>query len=156
MIEIPLSLEQIMQNLIFPTLHPAPPNPPLADYLGRIQTHRGGRWDTLRLVYTNNILIVIHTILSAPDFLSNKRIQFLISAEFWRDIMSYFIIFIIPASTESHQTKLYIISYLVISMDSYYRGARPRSQEAEDTPGSARYSSTWPFRSAELQRKCRI
>ena len=48
--------------------------------------------------------------------------------------------------SESHQNKVSIISYLVISMDSSYRGARPLSQDRVATPGSVRYSSTWLFR----------
>ena len=57
--------------------------------------------------------------------------------------MSYFIIFIIPASTESHQNKIYLISSLVISMDSSYLGARLRSPDWPDTQGSLRFSITW-------------
>lgn len=77
---------------------------------------------------------------------SNKRIQFLISVEFWEDIMFYFIIFIIPASSESHQNKMYIISYLAISMVSSSLVAPPPSQEVEGTQQWAGYSSSWPLR----------
>ena len=56
--------------------------------------------------------------------------------------MSYFIIFIIPASSESHQNKTFIISYLAISMGSYCLVDLLLWLDQGDTPPSARYSLT--------------
>ena len=69
--------------------------------------------------------------------------------------MSYFIIFIIPASSESHQNKTFIISYLAISMGSYCLVDLLLWLDQGDTPPSARYSLTSLPRWGERRRRYR-